>query len=74
MCVFSGMEVVATMIVPRFTPRQSPGLGRQRRTVKWKVCFIAVKITTIIIRSLHLVLRSLGTYWSTRVWIRGLLV
>ena len=34
-------------------------------------CFIAIKITTIIITSRHLVLRSLGTSWSERVLGKG---
>ena len=40
--------------------------GRQRRAVEMGL-FIAVKFTTIILRSHHLVLRLLGTYWSARV-------
>ena len=33
--------------------------------------FYSRKITTIILGSRHLVLRSLGTYWSTRVLGKG---
>ena len=63
------IDVVATMIFTHYTPRH-PSLERQRRAVKMGV-FIAVKITTIIIRSRHLVLRLLGTYWSARVLGKG---
>ena len=44
----------------------SPYLGRQRRMVKRGECY-SRKIMTMIIRTRHLVLRSLETYWSTRV-------
>ena len=41
--------------------------GTTGRGGKLRDCFIIIKITNIIIRSRHLVLRSLGTYWSARV-------
>ena len=44
--------------------------GRQRRAVEIEL-FIVIKITTINIKSRHLVLRSLGTYWSARVLSKG---
>ena len=61
-------RIVTTMIFFALrAPPSPPGLGRQRRAVKMRGCFIAVKIMTINIRSHHLVLRSLGTYWYARV-------
>ena len=64
---------VATANFLRFAPPQTPDWERQRRAVKMEMCFIAIKFTSVNIRSCHLVLRSLGTYWSSRVWVRGLI-
>ena len=63
--------IVATMIFSALRAPPSPVLGRQRRAVKKGVCFIAIKIMTIIIRSHHLVLRLLRTYWSVKILGKG---
>ena len=57
-----------------FTLRAPPFPGFGGTTAggeKWRDFFIIIKITNIIIRSRHVVLRSLVTYWSARVLGKG---
>ena len=54
------------MIFLRFAPCHPLGWGDNGARWKCRV-FLVIKITTIIIRSRHLVLQSLGTYWCEKI-------